>query len=410
MARSTMTDASRAASRPAAHNPLEVFAVFLRLGLTSFGGPVAHLGYFRREFVERRKWLEEAAFADLVGLCQVLPGPGSSQVGFAIGLCRAGWLGGLAAWLGFTLPSALLLYLAAIMEPNLHGSALALIHGLKIVAVAVVAQAVWAMMRALTPDLQRLVIAAAAGLLVTAFTGSASQAATILLGGVLGLWLCRALPVRSADDVPIAVGQRAGFIGLALFFLLLLSLPAAAALAHGTALPVFAAFYHAGALVFGGGHVVLPLLHDTVVEPGWLSDDRFLSGYGAAQAVPGPLFTVSAYLGASVNDRIPAGLGALVALTGIFLPGILILVGTLPFWRALRAAPSLQNALRGINAAVVGILAAALYDPLWTSAIADWRDVALAVSGFLLLVLWKAPPWLAVAGITTGSWLIYSLT
>ncbi|HET9019629.1 MAG TPA: chromate efflux transporter [Acetobacteraceae bacterium] len=362
----------------------EVFRAFLRLGLTSFGGPVAHLGYFRAEFVERRRWLDDRAFSDLVALCQFLPGPASSQTGFALGLLRGGYRGALAAWAGFTLPSALLLVLFAYGAGRIEGSAAGqgLLHGLKLVAVAVVAQAVWGMARTLCPDRPRAAIGTAAAVLLLAAPGAATQVGAIVLGGLAGLFLTAPASTAHAPS-GLRVGRRVGMACLALYALLLvLPLP-----------PLLGAVYRAGALVFGGGHVVLPLLRDAVVTPGLVSQDAFLAGYGAAQAVPGPLFTFAAYLGA-VAAGVP---GAAVALVAIFLPGILALLGVLPFWEDLRAHPRAQAAMRGINAAVVGILGAALYTPVWTSAVLRPADVALALVGFVLLTVWRAPPLVVVA-------------
>ena len=372
----------------------EVFAVFLRLGCTCFGGPVAHLGYFRAEFVQRRHWLDERAYADLVGLSQFLPGPASSQTGFAIGLRRAGYLGGLAAWTGFTLPSALLLVLFAYGAAPLAASApgAGLLHGLKLVAVAIVAQAVWGMARTLAPDRPRASIAVAAVLAVVVAPASIGQLAAIALGGVAGLGLCRDPGSQMVpESLAMPVSRSVGAVCLVLFAGLLLIMP----LLHsfGGGVVMFDAFYRSGALVFGGGHVVLPLLRDAVVEPGFVSNDAFLAGYGATQAMPGPVFTFAAYLGA-VMHGVP---GAALALVAIFLPGILLMMGTLPFWDALRARPLAQAAMRGVNAAVVGVLGAALYDPVWTSTVHVPTDFALALLGFVLLTVWKAPPLLVVA-------------
>lgn len=376
-------------------SPWDVFCIFLRLGLTSFGGPIAHIGYFRREFVLNRKWLDERAYADLVGLCQFLPGPASSQVGFALGLSRHGLSTGLAAWLGFTLPSALLLFLFAGMAASFTGLyATAAIHGLKIVAVAVVAQALWGMAQSLTPDLRRIAIAALAALLVTLYAGAFGQILAILLGALAGLSFCRGIATTGASPLGVTISRPLAVASLILFTLLLAGGALLAGANHSIA--EFNAFYRSGALVFGGGHVVLPLLSDAVVRPGWLSSQTFLAGYGAAQAVPGPLFTISAYMGALLNTPLRGTWGAILALIAIFLPGMLLVMGTLPFWDDLRSRPELQAAMRGINAAVVGILAAALYSPLWTSAIADWRDAALAAMGFALLVFAKLPSWAIV--------------
>ena len=381
----------------------EVFLAFLKLGLTSFGGPIAHLGYFRDEIVTRRRWIGESAYGDLVALCQFLPGPASSQVGFALGLWRAGPLGALAAWAGFTLPSAIFLVLFALGADALDGPvAQGVLHGLKIVAVAVVAQAVWGMARSLTPDLQRAGIALVAIVVVIALAGSAGQVAAIVLGGLAGLVLCRgpAIPVTHAMRFPVS--PFVGAICLAVFGVLLIGLPLLATFG-GQEIVLFDAFYRAGALVFGGGHVVLPLLDAEMVASGWISKDSFLAGYGATQAMPGPLFTFAAYLG-TVSNGIA---GAAVALVAIFLPGLLLLVGALPFWDALRGKPLAQAGMRGANAAVVGILAAALYDPVWTSAITGPLDIVLALAGFVALVIGKMPPWvvvlaLAFAGGVTG--------
>jgi chromate transporter len=382
---------------------LAILLIFLRLGLTSFGGPVAHLGYFRTEFVARRQWLSEAAYADLVALAQFLPGPASSQTGFALGMLRGGLAGGIAAWIGFTLPSALVMVAAAYgVDLATGGVGAGVVHGLKLVAVAVVAQAVWGMARTLTPDFKRLVVAAIAAVMVSILAGSFGQIGAIVFGALAGLVFCRGLHFSNSPEDAFAPTRKTGLICLALFFLLLLLLPWLAAATRDHALTVFSAFYRSGALVFGGGHVVLPLLREAVVAPGWISQSDFLAGYGAAQAVPGPLFTVAAYLGAMLKGDLHGGAGAALALTGIFLPGILILMGTLPFWHGLRARPLPRAALAGVNAAVVGILAAALYDPLWKSAVGDWRDVALAASGFLLLAGAKAPPWMVVLGLTAA--------
>lgn len=370
----------------------EVFLAFLRLGLTSFGGPVAHLGYFRADLAQRRRWISEEGFADLVALCQFLPGPASSQVGFALGLMRAGPLGGLAAWAGFTLPSAILLVAFARGASFFAAdSGQAVLHGLKLAAVAVVAQAVWGMARSLAPDRPRAAIALAAGGLMAAGGPAFLQIAAIALGAAAGLVLCRAAGPVPTGHLPQPIGRAAGIACLAVFTALLL---AALSGMGGGLWPLFAAFYRSGALVFGGGHVVLPLLQASVVAPGWVSPGDFLSGYGAAQAVPGPLFTFAAYLGAVAA---PGLAGPLMALAGIFLPGLLLVAGVLPFWDGLRRRPAAQAAMRGANAAVVGILAAALYDPVWTSAVHRPVDVALAVAGFAALVSGKVPPWAVVA-------------
>lgn len=384
-------------SAPIAGSPGEVFRAFLKLGLTSFGGPVAHLGYFRNELVERRKWIDETGYADLVAMCQFLPGPASSQVGFALGLLRAGPLGGLAAWCAFTLPSAVLLVLFAIGASYFEGRVGAgLVHGLKLVAVAVVAQAVWGMARSLTPDKQRAAIALAAILIVVFWGGAAGQISAILIGGLAGIGFCRVTGVAPSGHLAFPISRRVGLIALASFFTLLGGLPLAdmATGAHGMAL--FDTFYRAGALVFGGGHVVLPLLEEGVVRPGWIGPSEFLAGYGAAQAVPGPLFTFAAFLGAAMEPS-PNGIaGAAICLVAIFAPGLLLVTGVLPFWDLVRARPLAQAAMRGANAAVVGILAAALYSPVATGALLSPADFAVALVGFVLLTAWKCPPWIVV--------------
>jgi chromate transporter len=383
-----------------------LFSVFLRLGLTSFGGPIAHLGYYRAEFVERRRWLSEAAYADLVALCQLLPGPASSQVGFAVGLSRGGLPGGLVAWLGFTLPSALAMVLFARGAAAMTGPLSAgMLHGLQVVAVAVVAQAVWSMARSLCPDRPRATIAVAATLVVLAAPTAIGQIVAILAGAAAGAWLCRDAPVIAATErLAVPVPRGLAVTALALFALLLIGLPIGAAVLPLPALSVTEAFYRAGALVFGGGHVVLPLLHASVVERGWVSEDAFLSGYGAAQAVPGPLFTFAAYLGAVVAaPSAPSGwLGAALCLVAIFLPGLLLVLGVLPFWVSLGRAPLMAAGLRGVNAAVVGVLLDALYDPVWTKGIGGPADFGLALASFALLVIWKAPSWLVVLVSAVG--------
>jgi chromate transporter len=379
-------------------SPLEVLLVFLKLGLSCFGGPIAHIGYFREEFVVRRRWLDEHAYADLVGLCQFLPGPASSQVGFSIGLMRAGFAGALAAWTGFTMPSAIAMVLFAYGAGALKGPlGEGLLHGLKLVAVAIIAQAVWGMARTLCPDRERASIATAAALAMLFSTSSFAQVAAIVVGGVAGLWLCRgaAAPLREGD-VAVAVSPRTGVAALVAFAVVLLGLPLLQSMVASPALALFAAFYRSGALVFGGGHVVLPLLREAFVTPGWVSDDTFLAGYGAAQAVPGPLFSFGAYLGTVVGPS-PHGIaGAALGLFAIFLPGLLILIGALPFWDAFRSRDSAQAAMRGVNAAVVGLLGAALYNPVWTSTVRSGGDLAVALVGFTLLAAWRVPPLLVV--------------
>jgi chromate transporter len=381
----------------------EVFWVFLALGLTSFGGPVAHLGYFRTAFVERRQWLSEQAYADLVALCQFLPGPASSQVGFALGLLRAGPWGAAMAWLAFTLPSAIILVLFAFGAAVLDGPiGSGIIHGLKVVAVAIVAHAVWGMARNLCPDKTRTGIALAAVLTVVLVSGPLGQVSAIVLGGLAGLALCRdsaAAAATASESLHFPVTRKAGMVALGGFAGLLILLPLLAGMAVW--LDIADAFYRSGALVFGGGHVVLPLLEAEVVQSGWLTSDEFLAGYGAAQAVPGPLFTFAAYLGALLPG-INGLVGALLALLAIFIPGFLLLVGVLPFWNQFRQWGSAQALMRGANAAVVGILGAALYQPVWTSAIIGAEEFALALTGFLLLTVWKLPAWVVVVVVAFG--------
>jgi chromate transporter len=393
------------AKRPG--SPGEVLLIFLKLGLSCFGGPIAHIGYFRDEFVVRRRWLDERAYADLVGLCQFLPGPASSQVGFSIGLMRAGALGAAAAWTGFTLPSAILLVLFAYGAGFLHGPlGLGLLHGLKLVAVAIVAQAVWGMARTLCPDRERASIAAIAAVIILFAGTSVAQIGAILFGALAGLWLCRGEQAAQSGHLAVPVSRMAGVAALIVFFVLLAVLPFMRDVGAGSGLDLFSAFYRSGALVFGGGHVVLPLLREAFVTPGWVSDDAFLAGYGAAQAVPGPLFTFSAYLGAVAKPS-PHGVpGAVLGLVGIFLPGILVLLGTLPFWDTLRRKTGAQAMMRGVNAAVVGVLGAALYNPVWTSSVQKPADFAVALVGFVLLIAWRAPPLVVVIVSAIGGVLL----
>jgi len=383
--------------------PPEVFAAFLRLGLTSFGGPVAHLGYFRQDLVERRRWLDEHAYLDLVALCQFLPGPTSSQVGFGIGLTRAGYMGAFAAWLGFTMPSAILMMLFAFgvaQYGEVAGSGW--LHGLKIAAVAVVAQAVWGMAATMATGRIRASLAIAAAVLVLFVPNAAGQLGAIATGAAVGVFALPGERRPSQSALAAGVSRTVATLAIAVFFVLLVGLPLLSALFPSQALAEFNAFYRAGSLVFGGGHVVLPLLQAAVVPPGWVSDDTFLAGYGAAQAVPGPLFTFAAYLGAAMGPE-PNGIaGAAICLIAIFLPTFLLVIGVLPFWQVLRTKPRAQAALDGVNAAVVGLLLAALYRPVWQSAIASPRDFALAIAAFLLLTAWKTPPWLVVLLCAAG--------
>ncbi len=386
-------------------SPWAVFLVFLRLGLTSFGGPVAHLGYFREALVVRRRWLSERNYADLVALCQFLPGPASSQVGMALGLARAGYPGALAAWLGFTLPSAVALILFALGLAHWGDAVPAgLLHGLKVVAVAVVAQAVWGMARSLCPDAPRTSLMAVAACAVLWWSSAWAQVLVLALAALVGLWTLAPGQAAAHEPLPIPVGRRAGMAWLALFVALLLGLPWAAAVFPHATLAVADAFYRAGSLVFGGGHVVLPLLQAELVPTGWVDQDTFLAGYGAAQAVPGPLFTFAAFLGASLQMGPQGVWGALVCLLAIFAPSFLLVAGALPFWEGLRAHPRMRAALAGVNAAVVGLLVAALYQPVWTSAIHTPQDVALALLAGVALMAWKLPPWLVVAASAGAGW------
>jgi chromate transporter len=376
--------------------PLEVFVAFLRLGLTSFGGPIAHLGYFRQEFVARRQWLDEAAYADLVALCQFLPGPASSEVGIGIGLTRAGLPGALAAWTGFTLPSAIALVLFALGVERFGSLDAAWLHGLKIAAVAVVAQAVWGMAGTMATGKTRATLAIAAAAIVLAVPTTVGQLGAIALGAVAGVVLLRTERAPSLSAPGPMVHHGFAIACLVVFFALLVGLPLLAAAFPSQALAMFSAFYRAGSLVFGGGHVVLPLLQAAVVPPGWVTNDAFLAGYGAAQAVPGPLFTFAAYLGAAMGPQPNGWAGAAICLVAIFLPSFLLVIGVLPFWQALRGKPFAQSALAGVNAAVVGLLLAALYNPVWLAAIMGPLDFAVALAAFLLLAVWKTPPWAVV--------------
>lgn len=369
--------------------PLAVFRAFLRLGVTSFGGPIAHIGYFRHEFVERRRWLDDRQFAELLALCQFLPGPASSQLGFAVGLTQAGPLGALAAFVAFTLPSAALLFAFASLLPALAGPLSdAAIHGLKIVALAVVAHGLVGMAQSLTPDWQRVLIALLAVALMLGVGSAWMQIAVILTGGIAGFVLCRTVDPHRGKPVDAGISRRIGLALLALFFILLAGLPILAT-GGNTGVVTADAFYRAGALVFGGGHVVLPLLEETVVAPGWVDADRFLAGYGAAQAVPGPMFTLASYLGALLPGDNGGLSGALLATLAIFLPGFLLLAGILPFWQSLSRHPAAVRVIAGINAAVVGLLAAALYDPVFTSAAKGIVDLVIAALAFVALARWK---------------------
>jgi chromate transporter len=379
-------------------SPWTIFLAYLRLGCSSFGGPIAHLGYFREEFVVRRKWLDDRTFTDIVGLCQFLPGPASSQVGFAIGLLRGGALGALAAWTAFTLPSALLMFAVAsghVLFSSRVGERV--VSGLQLVAVAVIAQAVWGMMRTLTPDPARRTIAVAASAVILLSGHPASQLAAIVLGAVLGLIFCRGIAAPNSHPLRIPIARPVAVVALVIFFTLLVGPAAFLAFRSSHAVAFFQAFYRSGALVFGGGHVVLPLLQSATVSTGWIDNPTFLAGYGAAQALPGPLFSFAAYLG-TVSGPPPNGaLGAAIALVAIFLPGLLLLVGVLPFWDQLRSNQASRALFAGVNSSVVGVLLAALYQPVWTSAVLRPGDFVFALAAFLALAVWKTPPWIVVA-------------
>ena len=402
-------DGGARAEPPGRGSAREVLLVFLKLGLMSFGGPVAHLGYFRAEFVERRRWLDDQSYGDLVALCQFLPGPASSQVGMALGLRRAGWAGALAAWLGFTLPSAIALIFFAygVAEWSALASSGA-IHGLKVVAVAVVAQAVWGMAKSLCPNRLRAGIAIVAALVVLAVPTAAGQVGAIVFGGLVGRWALPLGHLAPATHQDYGVRRSTGALLLAIFVGLLVLLPVLAASQPSLWLQATAVFYKAGALVFGGGHVVLPLLQAGVVPPGWISNDAFLAGYGAAQAVPGPLFSFAAYLGAAMPAPLGGWAGGLALLVVIFVPAFLLVAGALPFWEALRQRDGVQRAMGGINASVVGVLGAALYDPVWTSAIHSRADFGLALAAFGLLVYARLPPVLVVALAAAAGWAMAS--
>jgi chromate transporter len=382
----------------------EVLYAFLRLGCMSFGGPIAHLGYFHREFVERRRWCDEVTLAELVALAQSMPGPASSQVVFALGLLRAGWAGGLAAWVGFTMPSALLMLAFAFGHQLLTGRlGLGIVHGLQLVAVAVVAQAIFSMRKALAPDMPRMALAVVAAAIAFFAPPASATVFAIAAGAVLGWLLPRSVRQQPAHELHFGISKLAGLLAAGSFVLLLVLLPILAAFTSSHSTSVFSAFYRTGALVFGGGHVVLPLLENAIVARGWVDQQSFLSGYGAAQALPGPLFTFAAYLGAMIQPSFNRVALSGLSLAAIFLPGILIFVAVLPFWSNLRRWPQIQFSLRGINAAVVGVLIAAFIRPVWSSAVHSGFDLALAAAAFGLLVRWKTPSWMIVVGVASIS-------
>ncbi|MFJ5622707.1 chromate transporter [Peribacillus loiseleuriae] len=380
----------------------EVLLISTRLGLTSFGGPTAHLGYFRNEYVERRKWIDEKSYADLVALCQFLPGPASSQVGIGIGVMRAGVLGGILAFIGFTLPSALVMILFAILLEGFQLGNSGWIHGLKIVAVAIVAQAILGMALNLTPDIKRKAIALFALVGTLMWQSVFSQIVVILLSGLVGYFIYKQHKESNEPTTYFPVSRRFGIICLTFFFGLLIILPILREVSSLHWIAIFDSFYRSGSLVFGGGHVVLPLLEREFVTGGWMDEEAFLAGYGAAQAMPGPLFTFAPYLGAVINGW----LGGILATIAIFLPAFLLIVGTLPFWDTLRHNPNIKGALLGMNAAVVGLLLAAFYQPIWTSSILVPMDFAFAAILFSMLAFWKLPPWIIVVTGTVGGFLI----
>lgn len=387
---------------------VSILLIFLRLGLTSFGGPIAHIGYLREEFVTRRKWMTEQSYADLVALAQFMPGPASSQTGFAIGVMRGGLPGGLAAWLGFTMPSALVMLLAAYgVDLAAGGTGAGVVHGLKLVAVAIVAQAVWGMAGSLCPDRTRATLAVTGTIALMLMPSAWTQIGVILAGAAVGVVLLRDGAAANDSTLGFTVPAWAGVMALAIAVLLLISLPLIAA-DGPQALTLFEASYRAGALVFGGGHVVLPLLEASFV-PAWMTADTFLAGYGVAQAVPGPLFTFAAFLGAAASPFPNGVLGSMIALVAIFLPGLLLMYGMLPFWDGFRKQPLAQAMLRGVNAAVVGILLAALFDPIFTSSVKAPVDFAIALAAFATLVLWKAPAWAVVAATAVAGTLAHTL-
>ena len=382
---------------------LEVLWVATRLGLTSFGGPIAHLGYFHEEYVKRRKWIDEQSYADLVALCQFLPGPASSQVSIAIGIARAGLPGGFAAWLGFTLPSALALIAFAFGIGAFANAADAgWLHGLKVVAVAVVAQAVWGMARSLCPDRERATLAILASIVTLSWPTAVGQLSSIAIAGVVGSIIFPATASSSLSHMRFPVEKRTGIAAWIIFFTLLIGLPLLRQVVPSHPLEVFDSFFRVGSLVFGGGHVVLPLLQTEVVGPGWVTNEQFVAGYGAAQAVPGPLFTFAGYLGAVMGTEPNGWAGAFLTLVAIFLPSFLLVTGALPFWDLLRSVPIFQSALKGVNAAVVGLLLTALYTPVWTSAIHSPADFGLGLVAFGLLMFWQCPPWLVVVLTAIG--------
>ncbi|MFC3886190.1 chromate transporter [Bacillus songklensis] len=381
---------------------LEILLVSTKLGLTSFGGPVAHLGYFRDEYVKKRNWLDERSYADLVALCQFLPGPASSQVGISIGMVRGGIVGGILSWAGFTLPSVIALVIFAYVLQGFDAADSGWIHGLKVVAVAVVAQALLGMGKNLTPDRTRITIAVIAAVITLFYPSAVGQIMIIVIAGCIGYVLYNNADLNKVEDMSISIRKSTGIAAWILFFGLLIGLPFLRQAAPSLWISMIDTFYRVGSIVFGGGHVVLPMMEREVVPPGWVSEEAFLAGYGATQAVPGPLFTFASYLGTITSGW----RGAIIATVAMFFPSFLLVLGTLPFWNALRRRPVFQAALMGVNAAVVGILLAALYDPVWTSAIKEPADFALALLAFTLLMYWKIAPWIVVIATAVGGYVI----
>lgn len=387
----------------------QVFLIFLKLGLTSFGGPVAHLGYFREEFVSKRRWLSDAQYADIVALCQFLPGPASSQVGMAIGLSHAGYKGALSAWLGFTLPSAIFLIIFALGVSHYSDIATSgILHGLKIASVAIVAQAIWGMAKNLCPDKARITIMTITTCFVLVVPSAIGQVLAIIMAGFIGWRLFQPNIDEAHQALSIPISKKSGSVWLVMFFVLLVILPMITWIWPNAIVILMDDFYRAGTLVFGGGHVVLPLLQAEVVETGMVSNDLFLAGYGATQIVPGPLFTFAAFLGASMNEFPNGWLGGMIALVAIFLPSFLLVVGALPFWEVLRHHTQTKAALMGINAAVVGLLLAAFYQPIWVNTIFNATDFSLALIAFVALMYWKLPIWLVVIASGMLGWLLHS--
>ncbi|QPC47423.1 chromate efflux transporter [Mangrovibacillus cuniculi] len=383
-------------------NYKEIISASTKLGFTSFGGPVAHLAYFRNEYIEKRNWMDEKAYADIIALCQFLPGPASSQVGIAIGMVRGGLLGGFLSWFGFTMPSVIALMLFALFVQGSGVNVDGIIHGLKLVAVAVVAQALVGMGKNLAPDRERMTIAALAAITTLLIPSAIGQIGIIVVAGVIGFALYRNQKVQEGVDLALSIKKSTGVIALTIFFALLVILPILRTVFDSVYVAIFDTFYRVGSIVFGGGHVVLPMLEREVVPVGWMSDSTFLAGYGAAQAVPGPLFTLSSYLGA-IMEGIP---GALLATAAMFLPSFLLIIGVLPFWNSIRKKPTFTAALMGVNAAVVGILLAALYDPIFTSSVIEVWDFVIVIVAYVALQSWKVPAWLVVLLTAVAGWIV----